>query len=63
MIGSRIVKSASLASSPVLHAASWAVTCTRACVVSSAGSVHANEPVLATPAAMTFGYVAPPSVE
>src|SRR5689334_7503206 len=60
--GLRIVKSASLASLPVVHA-SCAVTRTRACVVGVFGTVHAKLPVFAIPVAITFGYVAPPSVE
>ena len=58
-----IVKLASLASFPAFPFASCAVTRTRAWVVSVFGTVQAWLPVFATPVAITFGNVAPPSVE
>ena len=55
LTGLSIVKSASLASEPLLQTTSCAVTRTRAWVVMRAGTVHGNEPLFATPVAITVG--------
>src|SRR5262252_8770375 len=56
-------KFAALAAVPVLFAASCAVTRTRAWLVSTTGTVHANVPVFAMPVAIAVGNVAPPFVD
>src|SRR5262249_54741832 len=58
-----IEKLAWLESEPMLPVPSCASTRTRAWFVSTTGSVHANVPLFAMPAAIAVGNVAPPLVE
>src|SRR5438128_7521671 len=56
-----MVKFPSPASAAAFPAASWAVARTRAVVVGALGTVQPKVPELATPEAIVFGKVAPPS--
>ena len=63
MVQRSMVKSTSLASLAAFPAASCAVARTRTVLLGALGTVHDQVPEFVSPVAMTFGKLAPPSVE